>query len=293
MLTEFIIENFKKFNKLELKNLARVNLFLGNNNSGKSTVLEAIELSANSDFFNALKKSLRVEKDTSDKLSVSAFMELSDNIETYLFDDRKLKEKRNNIAKFIVSTNTIKESLIVSIEIRDNVEEKQIRQLNVTTGYRQSLIFKVIKYEIKSNSNLLADSSVIIYDDRTLSGSKMNEQMIFEVKRFQDYNIQEIGKLYSNIVINKKKNMLLEKLKIFDANIVNIELINHEFKVDVGRSIMIPINHLGTGIISIVYLMIYMLNSENGVLLIDEIENGIYYKKIDKLIQVIDEHLLN
>ena len=159
MLTNLTIINFKKFKKLKLNNLARINLLLGNNNSGKSTILEAIELSKNTEF---------------------------------------------------------------------------------------------------------------------------------DVRSFQKRNIQYIRDLYINIVKNKK-GLLLEKLRIFDASIIEFELINDGFLVDVGLEKMLPINYLGTGIISIIYLIIYMLNSENGILLIDEIENGIYYKKIDKLIQVIDE----
>jgi len=42
MYTSLSISNFRLFNKLDIKNLARVNLFFGPNNSGKSTLLEAI-----------------------------------------------------------------------------------------------------------------------------------------------------------------------------------------------------------------------------------------------------------
>ena len=42
MLQNIINENFRGIEKLEIKNFKRVNLFTGKNNSGKTSVLEAI-----------------------------------------------------------------------------------------------------------------------------------------------------------------------------------------------------------------------------------------------------------
>ena len=42
MLKELEIKNFRKFNNLKIDNLKRVNLILGSNNSGKTSILEAI-----------------------------------------------------------------------------------------------------------------------------------------------------------------------------------------------------------------------------------------------------------
>ena len=49
MLKTFTINNFKKFEKTTLSNFNRINIFVGNNNSGKSTVLEAIYLASSTD----------------------------------------------------------------------------------------------------------------------------------------------------------------------------------------------------------------------------------------------------
>ncbi len=50
-LKNLSIQDFRSFNRFELKNLGRVNLLVGTNNSGKTTVLEAINiLMADGDF---------------------------------------------------------------------------------------------------------------------------------------------------------------------------------------------------------------------------------------------------
>ena len=42
LLEKFRLQNFKKFSELDLQNLARINLIVGDNNVGKTTLLEAI-----------------------------------------------------------------------------------------------------------------------------------------------------------------------------------------------------------------------------------------------------------
>ena len=42
MYSSVIIENFRLFDRLELNDLGKVNLFFGPNNSGKTSILEAI-----------------------------------------------------------------------------------------------------------------------------------------------------------------------------------------------------------------------------------------------------------
>ncbi len=44
MLEKLKIENFRCFKSFELNHLSRVNLVVGKNNSGKTTILEAIKL---------------------------------------------------------------------------------------------------------------------------------------------------------------------------------------------------------------------------------------------------------
>ncbi|MBL7827141.1 MAG: AAA family ATPase, partial [Saprospiraceae bacterium] len=46
MINELKITNFRLFERLEIKDLKRVNLFSGKNNSGKTALLEALRIMA-------------------------------------------------------------------------------------------------------------------------------------------------------------------------------------------------------------------------------------------------------
>ena len=46
-LKELTLKNFKQFEKAVFKDFGKINIFFGNNNCGKSTILEAILYSTN------------------------------------------------------------------------------------------------------------------------------------------------------------------------------------------------------------------------------------------------------
>jgi len=54
MLSEITVRKFRLFSHLKINNLARVNLIVGLNNSGKSSLLEAIFLLASKNNPSAL-----------------------------------------------------------------------------------------------------------------------------------------------------------------------------------------------------------------------------------------------
>ena len=42
MISKLLVERFRGINNLEIKNLNRINLFVGDNNCGKTSVMEAL-----------------------------------------------------------------------------------------------------------------------------------------------------------------------------------------------------------------------------------------------------------
>ena len=74
MIKEFHVELFRKFRSINFNNLDRVNLFLGNNNAGKTTLLEAIyTLTCGSNLDMLLATAIRLKKSSP---SMFEFMEM-------------------------------------------------------------------------------------------------------------------------------------------------------------------------------------------------------------------------
>jgi len=65
-LRRLVIKGFRGIRELELPELAQVNLFVGSNNAGKSSVLEAIRLFVEADYWYRLRAALEIVQSHSD-----------------------------------------------------------------------------------------------------------------------------------------------------------------------------------------------------------------------------------
>lgn len=123
MLKSVKIENFCGFETFELQQLGRINLLVGVNNSGKTSVLEAIQLLCSPKNFEPL-------------------YELMNNRGEYFWSDDKARREFDirhlfyghdiNIgSQFSISglNNESTEKLVISIEVRNNSQTKPLTML--------------------------------------------------------------------------------------------------------------------------------------------------------------------
>jgi AAA15 family ATPase/GTPase len=105
-----------------------------------------------------------------------------------------------------------------------------------------------------------------------------------------DNNLNWNHLLFNKIIIEKYADDILEFLNsAFNLNIIKFAVLDNEIYVDNGFPKMIPIRYLGDGIVKIIGILAVIISSRDGICLIDEIENGIYYKNQPKLIKYLDE----
>ncbi|WP_231599154.1 AAA family ATPase, partial [Crocosphaera watsonii] len=89
--------------------------------------------------------------------------------------------------------------------------------------------------------------------------------------------------LWDSIILEAKEEKIIEALQIIDTNIEKIHLPIKQiprfpFLKIKGMNHYIPINSMGQGMSKILILGMLIIRSENGVLLVDEIETGLHYK---------------
>ena len=73
---------------------------------------------------------------------------------------------------------------------------------------------------------------------------------------------------------------MTEILKEIEPNLKDIVLVENELLVDIGFDKRIPIQMLGDGIRKLLSLIICIYYCSNGILLVDEIDNGMHYKSM-------------
>jgi AAA15 family ATPase/GTPase len=292
-LTNLTIKNFRCFEDFKLKDLKRINIFVGDNNSGKSSVLEAVGfLSPNlNDHFNILKSRDNRNSDLNfvKKLKTIYFAVSIFNFKSLFFKKNPLNNPELN-AEF-VSNKTNTKSLKLKIFITKKIEkfiENNERLEDDDDQIRAESILLEYQFNNKKNSQKIGFSSLGTYDST--------------IKDFNDYqviylsdevpNIREIIEKWSKLkeLANlKESNEIDEKylniVKNFEKDLKKIELIQNYNLAFRKNDFTVYLEDMGNGFKKFfdILLTIDLASKNNAPILlcIDEIDNGLYYDKQD------------
>ena len=107
-----------------------------------------------------------------------------------------------------------------------------------------------------------------------------------------------VAESVSKLSLDKsKKELLIKTMQNFDSNIVDINVIldNGEpyIYVTLNSGKYLPINYMGDGINRALEIIVDILKLPNGILLIDEVENGFHYSLYETLMKVFCETALS
>lgn len=257
------IKNFKCFEDLQIKGLARVNLFGGKNNVGKSALLESIELLTTSPkphhLIYKLAKVLE-RRYTEATLDLEAILNLFNKTDEVIYIDS------------IVSNLSIK----LSSELNINHQGSSNIYLSVNDKRSAFGMETVLKGKfpilVEERVNLGAISSSYI------KPSKLEEN--------------EIAVLYGGLVEADKESYLNESLNKFDSSLLSFKAIPTDRKARAklkvaGRDSLVSLSEMGDGISRYIAILCAIWSAQNGFLFIDEIENGIHYTNYPKLWNLI------
>lgn len=291
-----IINNFRGIKSFTLENTARVNLLLGKNNCGKSSILEAIFLitGINNPQLILNIDSLRNLAHTEEGDFRFPFYNLDYNfppkIETDGLDRKKVykmeilpkivvnevivpsKDKSDQpISESITSTHTNPLEVINGLEIKCEIKEEGKQPIRFTNSIelkRAQNNFPI--FQPKLNPNYKQDYVAIIQSPRS--------QTPLDI-------FNKLGKM----IIEKEKAILIEQLKGIDEKIVDVSLgPNNMIYVDIGiEKSLIPLNLMGDGLIKYLDILVDLNATTNGILLIDEIDNGLHYSTLEKIWKAI------
>lgn len=167
---------------------------------------------------------------------------------------------------------------------------------------------------IAKEDNLLFDGHVFNADGTDVHvesrmkvlGDDSNEQLQFATSAEYKENIHcsyftpsfSLATIIPNVVnvfSNKQEKIVIEALKKIDSRIVDFVLVDSTVMVDVGLEKRLPINLLGDGVRKFFTLVVAMSGCKDGILLVDEIDNGLHFSSMEKFWQVLFDaaHLFN
>jgi AAA15 family ATPase/GTPase len=280
------IQNFRGFDNLEMNGFSKINVLLGENNSGKTSVLESIFL-----------------------LSGMSNPQLALNINLM----RGLNVAKDSLKYVFHKLETINKPLIVG-----NFSQNTNRKIEISPIFEKNIISKEINTSLQDNSSsVLSAVSLpnILGLDYTFTITKVHEQSkTFKTSlRFDKEDIKQIlssnykedilstflssanintglSEQLKTLFVAKKEHLVNNLLNQFDSNITGLYVLPNGIYIDKeGIAERIPLQLMGDGIRRFLYVAatIAANNEQNFICLIDEIENGLHWKSQELMWQTL------
>ena len=254
--SKIIINHYKQFSLVEFNNCKRINVFAGDNNVGKTSLLESIFLLSYQNNFRGLQEIIRRRAKIADN-----------KVEARWFGNQILSD---------VSIKGVFDGYACSVEIQSVKED--VQEIEDSTGYLSSVnlesIFNQDKqktlirlFENKDYSTVAKGDKVVcpIVFSSPFFSNEPHRYSSFYAKSVQAKTIDKIvGFIKDNIIPTIKDIRLVDDLQRF-------------LVIDDAFENARDLGSYGEGVQRIFFISLLFASVENGVLLIDEFENAIHF----------------
>lgn len=291
-LPSLSIRNFRGIPDLKIKRLGRVTLIVGDNSVGKSSLLSAVRVYAARGSLNTLIEII------SDKREVTQFMDYEGQ-QVCLADLNALIYGRKPTPESRISISANGADAELSIQFRESYLNSRniVDELDplLTVEFQETHANLTLKHMLRfaehpNIANFYADKST---DDRItcelVSSGVMDDK--------------SIARLWDAIVLTPAEDQTVQALQLIYGNAVErAGIVGEETKgkPDGRRPIVkmanyqrpVPLRSLGEGANRLFGMALALANSQNGLLLIDEAENGLYHSRHKDLWKLIIQSAL-
>lgn len=301
ILDSLEIQGFRGFRHLQIEKLGRVNLIVGKNNVGKSSLLEALQLYARRGSPTLIWEFLR----SRDESKLTSLPRGDVDLEELLLPLRYIFYGRNDVG---VLTKPIQ---IGAINSPDSIFSIAVRWYTTETdeeGVVKRRLLQPEEYETSDNSSprfviQLGRQFTVNY---VLNPNRLaNRLTIPELKEINSVYAKtnllsktKIGELWDNIALTGLDKEVLDALRIVAPGVEGLALVDDPGSSRQGQGRIpvvkiasiderLPLGHLGDGMQRMLSITLALVNSKNGLLLVDEIENGLHYSILPDMWRLI------
>lgn len=279
--TSLYVERFRGLRDARVEGLARVNLLLGKNNSGKTSLLEAFYIASGVGAMHRLSlidmmRAIPSGEEAGFRTLFYGMKPEAGFCLSAVFDSLPDSSQTKTEYDVVGSGANLK------ICVRPTREEEDVVLLEEsdTAGFESSHVSESVETTVTS-SLLPRDIHVKISRDR-LRGRSIaeNDNLLRDFKQsgFVQTHLSntDLVKRFSALQRFSKTAHIMEVVRIIDPHIKAIEVIGDKMYVDVGFAEKLPLGLLGDGVRRLVAILTAAAVAEGSVVCIDEIDNGLH-----------------
>ncbi len=282
-LPDLSVKGFRGIKDLTISRLGRVTLFAGKNGVGKTTLLDAVRLYAARGSYAVLSDILRnreeltgtVDEDGDEILTTNwdaLFYGRHASPEAFISIGSIRKDQHLNIGIGPLSPDAVRQ---LERHTPDHLIDDEIQSLQIE--------FKGSKKEIPILSSMPGRRYRMFWDDESESPSEIRYESLGPGL----LNNIRLARSWDKVALTDDEVRAVQVLNlIFDDNVVRVAVIGEERRSHYGRRVVVkiegqerpvPLKSLGDGAVRLFGVALALANSQDGFLLIDEVENGIHH----------------
>ena len=275
------IQNFRCFEDTKIEGFEQINLIGGQNNAGKTALLEALYFAASpigksifdNEIYNRKKsqtkidgndiwKDLFFEFNSEKKINIKINTLIAEETIDIYTDPKIIKhvlleDIKNNIGKddlFVSSTNDL------IIDYTNSKKEKS----------QCKLLLKLDKFEFT-----IDDDDFLNNNDKNLNKPRFLSSNI-------NFNEKHLAEEFDKEKLKGNYNKVLNFCQVIDSQISDIDTFESEIFIKRKDEKFIPLRLWGDALNKVIGYFLQILNGNYKILLIDEIENGIHHTNQQK-----------
>lgn len=295
------LKNFRGFSEFTLPELAKVNLLVGKNNAGKSTILEALELLDSSGDPHVLWRGLR-------RRGEIYFTEDPDrrypNLDVKHYFNGHILESSQT---FLIESQARTFRALVEENGRED-DEKQIEFLPSDKDSERSIVdnwLLTFLWEAPDPERLLfpiSSDGVLDYGvARRYFRRTITPHSNVRLVTTDSLSADDVVALFDQVVLTPNEELVIDALRIIAPEVERIAPISGSARnsafgrsggIVVKSSVAggrIPIGSMGDGMWRMLGLALSLVTSGKGTLLVDEIDTGLHYSVMSDMWRLVIE----
>ena len=283
MLERLHIGNFRGFGDLEIDKLGRINLVAGKNNVGKTTLLEAISLLGRAGNARMALDEHLVRMAARDAAVTSIAETLwkpfffgldTDSVVTISGHHSSIGDMKLTISLQRPTTTKVQRKGDDGVQIKDRFGELALK----------------LMYDDPESGQLEREARETV-DNVTFVQEDAYVPFIGAIVQPGGGNLNNDARLLGQLRKEKRGDWLLEALRVVEPRLQGIEDNSSSgapmIWVDIGLPELVPLPVLGAGMTYFTRIVMSTALVQGGVVLVDEIENGLHHSVLSDVWRVI------